>query len=529
MKALLYLKYRTLINSIRQLKEKPSKLITVFVYLGVIGIMIFNFGGDNSNVMNPAASDFTLQIISLVFFAITLVISTISIHSGTKRGMSIFQLADSHILFAAPIKSATILIYGMLGQLQASILSSLFLLYQIPNLRRWGTTPKQIVLLFVIWTLLIFFGSIVSAFVYAISYESEAKKRLVLTVAYAVLAFVILFYLFLVYREKSFFNALKILLSSNVLYFVPFSGWAKGFLDLFLIGFSVLRLIMTILFFVAPVLLVVAIYRIPVDFYEDAVSMVQSNHLNQDDKKMIVEAEQKKAYSKIKIRDTGIHKGIGESTIFYRQWVEYKRTHKFFITATMLLLLLILGALAVSTGKIANPPGPIVYWGISAGILLFTSFDSSTLKSFNEYQFYLLPGKPILKVLYAGLFSLLKKIADVIPAYVFACLYAGFHVLLIPLGILMSFSLILIINTAQIVVFRIFGEVRSALSVMLLFGITSLFIIPGIALFILGGIQISQLFWLNYLFIFIGIVLNSCIGFLGLYIGKRYLAEGVAK
>ncbi len=528
MKALLYLKYRTFINSLKQLKEKPSKFISVLFYLGFLGIAFLNLGNGGESESH-VASEQSMHILSLIFFAIVLLITTISWHSGTKNGMRIFQLADTQMLFTAPFKQATILMYGMLGQLQASILSSIFLIYQIPNLKNWGFSAGKIAIIFAIWILLTFFGSILSAFVYAMSFGSERKKIISLIINYAILLSVIIILFLLYLREKSFSGVLEALYATDILYFIPVAGWTKGLLDLFLFGFSWLRVLAGALFFIVPTLFLLILYHIQIDFYEDALSMVQSNLINEDDKKAIADATKKKELSRVKVRKTGIGKGCGESTIFYRRWLEYRRMNRFFVTPLMCFMLIVLGAVAIGTKKAGENLSPIVYWGISIVFVFIGSFESSTIRSLNEYQFYLLPGKALSKVFYSGAFSVLIMIVNVIPAYLFVAVYARFNPLLIPVGILMTLSIILIMNTAQIVVFQIFGEIRSALSMFLLFVITFVFIAPSMVLFILSGISISAFDWLNYLLLLIGILINAGIGYLGLFIGKKYLQRGPEK
>ena len=57
-----------------------------------------------------------------------------------------------------------------------------------------------------------------------------------------------------------------------------------------------------------------------IDYYEDAMSMVQAAP-NSPEQQEIAKEAQRKAYAKFKVKETGINKGFGENTIFINNYV----------------------------------------------------------------------------------------------------------------------------------------------------------------------------------------------------------------
>lgn len=165
-----------------------------------------------------------------------------------------------------------------------------------------------------------FFNHIISAFVYAISYKSDKHVRIVEIVIYAIPIFSLFSGFFFVIKESDVLNGLTQFIQSKLLYLIPGAGWAKGILDLALLGFNWLGVACLIVFILVPIILMRVIYRMNIDYYEDAMSMVQATP-NSPEQQEIAQEAQRKAYTKFKVRKTGINKGFGENTIFINSYV----------------------------------------------------------------------------------------------------------------------------------------------------------------------------------------------------------------
>lgn len=68
--------------------------------------------------------------VMIVFLAILLW----GMYSGSKDGTDIFQMADVNLLFTAPMKPQSVLMFRLSFQMVATVFASIYLVFQIPNL-----------------------------------------------------------------------------------------------------------------------------------------------------------------------------------------------------------------------------------------------------------------------------------------------------------------------------------------------------------------------------------------------------------
>lgn len=100
MGAIIYLLKRNVINSLKELKKKPLRLI---FYIAIVGLMVvslrFSIKGD-IQVVNA-----NIDIYRSIFLAIILVFLFVSLKAGIEKGNTLFRLSDVNFLFTVPISS----------------------------------------------------------------------------------------------------------------------------------------------------------------------------------------------------------------------------------------------------------------------------------------------------------------------------------------------------------------------------------------------------------------------------------------
>ena len=74
------------------------------------------------------------EIVELVVGGIILVVFVFQAISADKNGSKIFLPADVNLLFSSPMKPQSVLLFRLMTQLGTSILASVYLLFQLPNL-----------------------------------------------------------------------------------------------------------------------------------------------------------------------------------------------------------------------------------------------------------------------------------------------------------------------------------------------------------------------------------------------------------
>ena len=133
MRSIFYLLRTILKNMLRQLLRKPAQLIAYLVFSGLMVFSALNSGGERGEggqAMLAAAAPYFFAIV----FALFLFISFLTINKGLKQGSTFFSMSDVNFMFTSPIRPQTVLIYGMIRQLGLSLLMTLFMCFQIPNL-----------------------------------------------------------------------------------------------------------------------------------------------------------------------------------------------------------------------------------------------------------------------------------------------------------------------------------------------------------------------------------------------------------
>ena len=92
-------------------------------------------------------------VVALVFIVFLLW----GLYSGSKKGTEIFLMADVNFLFTAPMKPQSVLMFRLTFQMATTILASVYLLFQIPNLINMGLGASAIASVFVGWIMLLLF------------------------------------------------------------------------------------------------------------------------------------------------------------------------------------------------------------------------------------------------------------------------------------------------------------------------------------------------------------------------------------
>ena len=75
-----------------------------------------------------------LELVELIAGGVILAVFVFQAISADKNGSRIFLPADVNLLFASPMKPQSVLLFRLMTQLGTSIVASLYLLFQLPNL-----------------------------------------------------------------------------------------------------------------------------------------------------------------------------------------------------------------------------------------------------------------------------------------------------------------------------------------------------------------------------------------------------------
>lgn len=415
MKALSYLIMSQLKNRILSLKKKPGMMIlyiciTVIILLSIIALFIF---GDSMTQTNMADE----RIIFLIIAGFGLLFLYSFTITGLSTGSSLFTMPDVGLLFVAPISSKKILMYGLISTLGKSLLGSVFIFYQIINLKaNFGYGAKEILALFVVFALLLVFCQLLSIGIYIFSNGNSLRKNLVKGILYGMLLGLALsVYLVEKTGNIGMWEALLKVIASDWFGYVPVAGWMIMFFVGVAQGALVPVLISLALFLGFGILVVILLTAGKADYYEDVLISTEYTYTVQ---KAAKEGGNIPRAGKLKIKvkdgEPGIGKGSGAMVIFHKQLLEMKRKSRFVIIDNFTIFVTVLLGVVGYNMKLREAPVEAYYGILGTMIYLqyfLTVFGRFKMELLKPYIF-LIPESSLKKVFAASLISLLKPCVD---------------------------------------------------------------------------------------------------------------------
>lgn len=415
MKALFYLIMTQLKNRILSLKKKPGMMIlyiciTVIIVLSVVMLMIF---GDQMSQRNMADE----RIIFLIIAGFGLLFLYTFTITGLSTGSSLFTMPDVGLLFVSPISSKKILMYGLLSTLGKSLLGSVFIFYQVVNLKaNFGYGAKEVLALFVVFALMLLFCQLLSIGIYIFTNGNSLRKNVVKSFLYVLLlGFALSVYLVEKTGDIGMWEALLKVIASDWFGYVPVAGWTIMFFVGVAQGALAPVLISLALFIGFGILVVMLLTAGKADYYEDVLISTEYTYTVQKAAKEggnMPRAERLKI--KVKDGEPGIGKGSGAMVIFHKQLLEMKRKSRFvFVDNFTIFAIVLLGVVGYNM-KLREAPAE-TYYGV-LGIMIYlqyflVAFGRFKMELLKPYIF-LIPESSLKKVLAASLTSLVKPCVD---------------------------------------------------------------------------------------------------------------------
>ena len=428
MKALSYLMITRFKNRILSLKKKPALLVLyliifAFIVFSVVVVLVLN---KDMKQMNFADERILLLILAgLGLFYLWMFTST-----GLSTGSSLFTMPDVGLLFVAPISSKKILLYGLISTLGKSLLASIFIFYQIGNLKtNFGYGMKEIVALFLIFAFMVLFCQLLSIGIYIFSNGKPERKRLVWTLLYSLFGILIIGALSIQRQEQTgLLQAFLGLMDQNWFGYVPITGWVVMFFQGVVHNSIPMILIPLILFFVFGAMILSLLTMGTADYYEDVLVSTETtfNTLNAaKEGRSIPKANGKKI--KIKDNEQGINHGVGANTFLYKHILEMRRKSRIiFIDSYTIFLMLGAGVAGYYFNRFEAPSAAA--YGI-LGTAVYMQFIFSMMgklkAELTKPYIYLIPEKSFKKVFAASLTSLIKHGVDGVLMFLIVIILGG--------------------------------------------------------------------------------------------------------
>lgn len=473
------------------------------------GVLIFDTEGVYFEILFRDAMELLLLLVILVVIFYSML-------SADKNGSKIFLMADVNLLFSAPMKPQSVLLFRLMCQFGTMLLATFYLTFQIPNLvLNAGLSIWSCVALLLVWfgtlivskLLQIMLYTIFSTHIHLKKYLSPAIYGTIFLILAGYAAYVKTTGLGYVDGAVGFFN-------SPASRWIPFVGWLKGlFLYTSEENFAMAAAVGGLLI-IAVILLGIIIWKLKADFYEDAMAKSQETASLQEAAKegRTIVFKAKTRSEKIKRND--FNRGYGASVFFTKSLYNRFRFARFGIfTKTVLTYLAVVGGAWFLNWQFATP---FTYTIIVMAIGVFVFFrglgnplGEDTMMSF----FIMIPENTWLKLFWSVLAGTVNCLLDILPALVLAAILTRtaplqamawiFFLLSVDLyssivssfiGLAIPQSIGQTLKTLIIILFVYFGLLPDILAIAL--GYVFEHVLTGILAAVLANIVLSAIFYL---------------------------------
>lgn len=365
-------------------------------------------------------------LFELIAGGIVLAMLAFAVLGADKSGGAIFLPADVNLLFPAPLKPQTVLLFRLLMQMGGVLFATVYFLFQIPAMvLSAGLGGLVVFALLAAWLLLLLFSRLISVLLYTVTTTHLGWKRYLRTGLFAGLAILAaLFYLYsrstsatLIDDALAFFNA-------PVTRYIPLWGWLKAMVLFALQG----RVWVTLLAFLAlsllAVLMTVIIWHVRADFYEDA--MARSAETAEAQAQMQSGGKEIRKRSKDrsdKLRREGFSRGTGASVYFHK--VLYNRFRFAFgrvLTKTAITYLVLGVGTALLMRFIVGSTEFTAVPLLLSGVVFFRSLGNPIATDVEKESFALVPDSAHKKVFFSFAGGVVNSLLDLLPAFLLSAL-----------------------------------------------------------------------------------------------------------
>lgn len=471
MKALIYLLSRKLKNSIVSVFKTPSKLISLIILLGLMGVSAFSGNGAVQNIHSLRDIEELYAIVTVLYSVIFILVSK----NGFYNGASMFSMADVNLIFTAPMKQSKILSFGLFQQLGRSLLIGYFILFQYSLVSEtYGVGFSALIFILIGYGVTVFLSQMTAMVFYSLTSSNDKTRSLLKGGFFAVAALFGGAVLLIAHNNGGITVAnLVTALGSTVARLFPVSGMVSLAVEGTIEG-NFLKIGGGLAYCAIFWLLYrVAVTLINSDYYEDVLQSTEVSYSAIQARKEGKVAET--APRNVKTGKIGIEKGFGASVIAVKHKIENRRS-KVFMLSTMSLVMIVMSVAGAFIFK-ALPIGVFV---MNVYMLTMGIASGRWGKELAYPYIYLIPEKPHIKLWYAVKSEFTPLIAESVlcflPVYFIMHLSIAEAVGMIVGRI--SFGLLFI--SVNLLLQRMFGSSdKKVLVLMVYFLLIMLFSAPG--------------------------------------------------
>lgn len=474
MKAILYLTRKTFRNQLREMVRTPGRLITTLFVVVMFGVVILT-GSSPQNESDSLAPISYLTALVTAFYSF---IFLITVKNGLNAGASFYTMADVGLLFSAPIRSRTILFYGLLRQLGISLLMGFFLIFQYGWLHNvFGLDIGGMVLILAGYALCIFCAQLSAMLIYSVTAGSDHRRSIargiywgIVGLSLAVIAIPALL------EGGSWIESAAHAANAPLSMLIPCGGWISGAVRLAFGGslfWGSAGLVFSAVFIG---LLLLAVMNLETDFYEDVLRATEVSFSAITAKK---EGKvQDVLPQNIKVGKTGLGGKSGAWAFYSKHKLENRRARIFLLDGLSLIMALISFGFAFF---MRDSGGVLAAFAFSCYLQLFTTASGRWLRELTSPWIYLVPEPPFRKLVAICLEQIRTIAVEALVVMIPVGLICKASPLVIVVLILAKIGYGIFYMAGNILIERLLGwMVNKTLILTLYFLIMMLLVVPGL-------------------------------------------------
>lgn len=487
MKSLMYLLITTIKNYFKEMKRHPGKLVTNLLFIVLLGFVIYSSVTRQNIVVSDLRDISELYAIIFALYASVFLLGSLK---GFSSGASFYSMADVNILFSIPLASKKILFYGLIKQMGTSLLVGFFLMFQYAWLNQlYGISISTLIIILIGYCIVMFASQITSMAIYSYTSGDEKNKRILKSIGIVFIALIVIYVLYPVIQTREIvLSSIVERVNSNVLEFFPVIGWTKAAV-VGILSHSFIKLILALIFLLGYIALIILfIGKSKGDFYEDVLKATEVSFSAITAKK---EGNIKDSLpTKVKTGKTGIGKGKGAITFFYKHLLEDRRAKVFILDKISLMMIVFCIIYAV----FLKDAGIVPIFIFTTYIQFFTVFSSGRwVRELTLPYVYMLPINPFKKLIMISLQGIYKTLIEAIVLFVPIGIILHSSVLEIIVFILARLGFGILFMAANTLFTRLLGSISNKMVIMFLYILTIIILsIAGIILGVLISIFITS-------------------------------------
>lgn len=352
-------------------------------------------------------------------FALTTIIVLWGIYTGTKKGSDIFLMADVNLLFTAPMKPQSVLLFRLTFQMLAVLVGSIYIFFQIPNLMiNLNLGIEEVMIVVFAYLLLIVIQRIISVFSYTFVSTHEKMKDYVFPFIIGVAVFLSAWVgIAFLSNGKDVMATLDATLCHPFVKYIPLIGWFCEMVQCVFTGEYLTALIYMGVTLLTIVVFTYIIWHLKADFYEDAMAGAQKR-----EEVLLAAKEGRKTATKERskrIQRNMELKGEGASVFLTKAVYNRRRFAKFGIVSNMMLLYAGIAAIVcvfcIKALEIYSFAAVALILGF---VLYFRNMGNPIAEETKMNWLFLVPENPFKKVFFAMMAGTYETAMDLLPVFV---------------------------------------------------------------------------------------------------------------